>query len=101
MFAVVLALALADPHQTAQAADLEMMKCFYGQAAELDDHVSDASTIAKAVMSVCHRQFDDWKYAGYAEMKPFDATRFYAGMEGVAAGWALQTVLRVRAVAKH
>ena len=91
----------ADPHQAAQNAEREMLKCFFAQAASFDDHVSDASTIAQAVVSACHRQFDDWKYAGFEELRPLEATRFYAGMERAASSLAIEVVLRVRAAARH
>jgi len=66
----------ADPHQAAQNAESDMLKCFYAQAASLDDHASDASTIAQGVVSACHPQIDDWKYAYSAEYRPLAATEF-------------------------
>ena len=91
----------ADPHQAAQNAEIEMLKCFYGQAASFDDHGSDASTIAQAVVSACHPQFDDWKYAYFLELRPPEATRFYAGLERAASNIAIEVVLKVRAAARH
>ena len=91
----------ADPHQAAQNAEIAMLRCYYGQAAVLDDHISDAGTIAKAVVEACHAQFDDWKFAAFAEMQPMDATRFYQIMEQDAPNMATEVVLRVRAASKH
>ena len=91
----------ADPHQAAQNAEIKMLKCFYAQAASFDDHVSDASTIAKAVVSACHPQFDDWKYANFEELRPPAATLFYEGLERGASGIAIEVVLKVRGAARH
>lgn len=94
--------ATTDPHQAAQNAEIGMMTCFYRQAASLDDHVSDASTIARAVVGACHPQFDDWKYAYFAEFRPvYSAALFYQNMERAASGFALQVVLKVRTAPKH
>lgn len=101
MFAAILALALADPHQAAQNAEVEMLKCFYGQAAVLDDRVSDATSIAKAVVSVCHKQFDDWKFANFAELRPPSAQLFYRRLEQTAASVAAEVVLRLRVASKR
>lgn len=99
MITAALLLAAGDPHQAAQNAEIVMFTCFYKQAAALDDHVSDASTIARAVVSSCHPQFDDWKFANFAELQPMSAPLFYKRMEESASNIALEIVLRVRA--KH
>jgi hypothetical protein len=91
---ILLALALSDIRQTAET---DMLKCFYAEAAALDDRVSDAGTIARAVVGACHPQFDDWKFANYAELRPLETTRFYADLERAASNIALQIVLKMRA----
>jgi hypothetical protein len=91
----------SDPHQAAQNAEIEMLKCFYAQAASLDDHLSDASTIAQGVVSACHPQIDDWKYAYSAEYRPLAATEFRDRLDRMAPGIATEVVLKVRAAARH
>jgi hypothetical protein len=91
----------ADPHQAAHNAEVEMAKCFYAEAASLDDHISDASTIAQAVVSACHPQIDDWKYAYFLELRPLSATQFYERLDQMAPSLALEAVLKVRATARH
>ena len=91
----------ADPHQDAQNAEIEMLKCFYAQAASLDDHVSDASTIAQGVVSACHPQINDWKYAYSAEYRPLAATQFRERLDRMAPSFAVEAVLKVRAAARH
>lgn len=98
---LLLAALAADPHQAANNAEIAMMTCFYKQAASLDDHVSDASTIAKAIVSACHPQFDDWKYANFEELQPPAASLFYKRMEESASNIAIEIVLRVRTAPKH
>ena len=91
----------ADPHQGAQNAEIKMLKCFYEQAASLDDHVSDASTIAQGVVSACHPQINDWKYAYSEEYRPLAATQFRGRLDRIAPGFAVEAVLKVRAAARH
>ncbi len=91
----------ADPHRAAQNAESEMAKCFFAQAASLDDHVSDASAIAQGVVSACHPLIDDWKYANFEELRPLAATKFYEGLDRAAHDGALEVVLKVRAAARH
>ena len=91
----------ADPHQAAQNAEIEMVKCFYAQAASLDDHVSDASTIAQGVVSACHHQIVDWKYAYFVELRPPAAKQFYEGLDRAASSFAVVALLKVRAAARH
>jgi hypothetical protein len=90
-----------DPHRATQNAESEMLKCFFVQAASFDDHISDASTIAQAVVSACHSQFDDWKYANFEELRPLESTQFYAGLERAASSIAVEVVLKVRAAVRH
>lgn len=91
----------ADPHQAAQNADSAMMKCFYAQAASFDDHVSDASTIAQGVISACHPQIGDWKYANFEELRPLAAMQFYDDLDRAVPSIAVEVVLKERAAARH
>lgn len=94
-------LAQADPHQPAHAAEVELLKCFYAQAAALDDHISSAAVIAQGVVSACHPKIDDWKYAYFEEMRPPDAQLFYRRLEEEAPSMATEIVLRVRAAKRR
>jgi len=92
----------ADSQKALQAAQVEMMKCFFGQASVLDDHVSDASTIATGVLSSCAPQFNDWRFAEQGVLQPtYSPTLFYNNMQRIAHDWALEAVLRLRAASKH
>ena len=90
-----------DPHQAARNAETEMLKCFYAEAASLDDHVSDASTIATGVVSACQSQIDGWKYAYFEELRPLDAKLFYKDLDRAAPNLAIEVVLKVRAAARR
>ena len=99
--ATALAAEPANSHQAAQNAEIEMLKCFFAQAVSLDDHVSDASTIAQGVVSACHPQINDWKYAYSAEYRPLAATQFRERLDRMAPGLAVEAVLKARAAARH
>lgn len=98
---LLLAALVADPHLVQHEAEVEMVKCFYRQAASLDDRVSGASTVAQGVVSACHSEFDDWKYASFEELRPPQATLFYRRLGEAASSMATEVVLRVRAMPKH
>lgn len=101
MLALALALAAADPHQVAQDATVAMMRCFYGQAYYLDDHISPASVIAQGVLSACGSQITEWKYDSFEDVKPLGAANeFYQGLDKALPQTATEVVLRVRAARK-
>lgn len=89
---------LLDTHQAAENAQAVMVRCFYAQAATLDDHLSDATTIARAIISACRPQVEDCKHAYFEEMHPrYDAVKFYKQFDAAVPDLALQTVIKVRA----
>lgn len=92
----------ADPHRAAQNAETEMLKCFFSRGAALDDHVSDASTIAKGVVTACYRQVNDSKHAFFEEQRaPVDAMLFDKEVDQAVSSIATEVVLKVRAATKH
>lgn len=88
-----------DPHQPAQNAEIAMMRCFYGQAAALDDHISSAAVVAVGVVSACHPQIDDWKYAYSVEYH--EGTEFRDRLERNAPNLATEVILQVRAASRE
>lgn len=90
-----------DRHQAAENAQTVMVRCFFAKAATLDDHISEASTIARAVVSACYPQVEDCKRAYFEEMRPhYEAVKFYKQFDAAVPDLALQTVIKVRAAAK-
>jgi hypothetical protein len=87
-----------DRHQAAENAQAVMVQCFFAKAPTLDDRVSDAATIAHAIVRACYPQVEDCKRAYFEEMRPrYDALKFYKQFDDAVPDLALQTILKVRA----
>jgi hypothetical protein len=59
-----------DRHQAAENAQAVMVQCFFAKAPTLDDRVSDAATIAHAMVRRVLSQVEDCKRAYFEEMRP-------------------------------
>lgn len=94
---IALALALADPPMPEEIA---LYRCFYGQAAILDDHISSAAVIAQGVVSACIVEIHDWEYANAQKLHTPDVQLFFRRLDKATPGMATEAVLKVRAAQK-
>lgn len=97
MIAIALVLAASD----VASAELAMMRCFYGQGYELDDHISSAAVVAQGVVSACGSEVTDWKFDLQAQMTPPDLGIFYRHVDDAAQSKATEVVLRLRAARRE
>lgn len=89
-------------NEAADLAQTALLHCFAARAVTMDDHISDATTIAQGVVGACGPQVEEYKRVFYDQKgRPGDQTRFYMMIDEFMPRVALHVVLDVRAKAQR